>query len=291
MRLGRDHTALAPGLSVVVAGARARAIHPSRTFELGQLIRYGYSAPVRHLHQRLRTIPPPRYAHQHRQRWRLAVSGADHPRTEVSFDAFANLVIETTAARVDGAVEFELELEVKVEDVGPIHRTSAGMRYLSPTHLTSADESVAELATAVKGGDVGLLCARVHQALDYEWGVTDVSTTAAEALAGGSGVCQDYAHIMLAACRHAGLPARYVSGHLPGEGGSHAWIEVLHPQIGRRGSWIAEGWDPTHNRRTNSDYLVIAVGRDYADVAPLSGTFVGDGVTSTLSVDKRFHVT
>jgi transglutaminase-like putative cysteine protease len=95
---------------------------------------------------------------------------------------------------------------------------------------------------------------------------------------------------MLAACRVAGMPARYVSGHLTGEGGSHAWVEILHPHPHRPGSWIAEGWDPTHNRRTNSDYLVVAVGRDYADVAPLSGTYDGKGATNTLVVNKRLQL-
>ncbi len=59
----------------------------------------------------------------------------------------------------------------------------------------------------------------------YGWGVTNVETTAAEALRLGQGLCQDYAHIMLAICRAANLPARYASGHLLAEGGSHAWVE------------------------------------------------------------------
>jgi transglutaminase-like putative cysteine protease len=83
------------------------------------------------------------------------------------------------------------------------------------------------------------------------------------------------------------MPARYVSGHLTGEGGSHAWVEVLRPDPHRRSQWTAEGWDPTHNRRTDADYLVVAVGRDYADAAPLSGTYEGAGTTNTLSVEKR----
>ena len=73
---------------------------------------------------------------------------------------------------------------------------------------------------------------RVHDHLRYDWGVTSIATTAAEAWAGGAGVCQDYAHCMLALARLCGLSARYVSGHLLGEGGTHAWVEILvpHPQ-------------------------------------------------------------
>lgn len=97
-------------------------------------------------------------------------------------------------------------------------------------------------------------------------------TTAAEALAAGRGVCQDYAHVMLAVCRILGLPARYVSGHLLGKGGSHAWVEVLKPAPGLRTS-VADAWDPTHDRRVGIEYLTVAVGRDSADVVSLSGTY------------------
>ena len=87
-------------------------------------------------------------------------------------------------------------------------------------------------------------------------------------------MCQDYAHLMLAVCRAAGVPARYVSGHLTGEGGSHAWVEIL--EVERPGDEaVAIGFDPTHDRPVDDRYLTVAVGRDYADVAPTSGTFHG----------------
>ncbi len=94
------------------------------------------------------------------------------------------------------------------------------------------------------GARVGGTRVRVGaRTLTYEFGVTGVHTTAADAVAGGRGVCQDYADIMLALCRAAGLPARYVSGHLVGEGGSHAWVEVVVTDVvggrdrpGRRGA-------------------------------------------------------
>jgi transglutaminase-like putative cysteine protease len=104
----------------------------------------------------------------------------------------------------------------------------------------------------------------------YTRGVTGVSTTAAEAFALGGGVCQDYAHVMLALCRLCGLPARYVSGHLLGEGATHAWIEVLLPD---GDGAVAHAFDPTHGVRTGLRHLTVATGRDYADVAPTSGTF------------------
>ncbi len=107
----------------------------------------------------------------------------------------------------------------------------------------------------------------------YEHGVTHVGTTAAEALAAGRGVCQDHAHIMLALCRLCDLPARYVSGHLLGEGGTHAWVEVLLPDDAAGTGTVAQAFDPTHGCAAGPAYLTVAVGRDYADVAPTSGRY------------------
>src|SRR4029453_13301675 len=112
----------------------------------------------------------------------------------------------------------------------------------------------------------------VHATLTYQHGATNVRTTAAEALAAGRGVCQDAAHIMVALCRAAQLPARYVSGHLLGQGGTHAWVEVIVPH---HEAAMAVPFDPSHNRRTDNGYVTVAVGRDYADVAPTSGSYVG----------------
>jgi len=106
--------------------------------------------------------------------------------------------------------------------------------------------------------------------MQYEAGLTHVGTTAAEALEIEHGLCQDYAHVMLAICRAAGLSARYVSGHLLGEGGSHAWVEVLLPD----GNGLsAFAFDPTNNRLPHLGYVTVAVGRDYRDVSPTSGSF------------------
>jgi transglutaminase-like putative cysteine protease len=104
-------------------------------------------------------------------------------------------------------------------------------------------------------------------------GATAVTTPAAEAWAAGIGVCQDYAHCTLALCRLCGLPARYVSGHVLGEGGTHAWVEglVRHPQD--EDALRAVPIDPTHDRRAGLRYITVAVGRDYLDVPPTSGTF------------------
>ena len=129
-------------------------------------------------------------------------------------------------------------------------------------------------------------CAYVHEAISYAHGVTSVITTAAEALAGGQGVCQDAAHVMIALCRAIGLPARYVSGHLLGEGGTHAWVEVI---VADADAARAVALDPCNGCRVGVSYLTVATGRDYSDVAPTSGTYMGTA-RSTLTATKQVDV-
>ena len=91
---------------------------------------------------------------------------------------------------------------------------------------------------------------------------------------------------MLALCRIVGLPARYVSGHLLGQGGTHAWVEVVVP-AGREA--LAAAFDPCNGRRANSGYVTVATGRDYSDVAPTSGSYLGTS-GSRLTTSRRVGV-
>ncbi len=111
----------------------------------------------------------------------------------------------------------------------------------------------------------------VHRHLVYESRSTQVHTHTREVLAQRRGVCQDFAHVILSLCRCLRIPARYVSGYLATETASatHAWLEVYIPDAG----WQA--LDPTHNRPADETYVTLAVGRDYADVAPVRGTYKG----------------
>ncbi|MDO4324220.1 MAG: transglutaminase family protein [Lachnospiraceae bacterium] len=102
----------------------------------------------------------------------------------------------------------------------------------------------------------------------YVQGVTDISTTAEQAMAQGAGVCQDYSHILLSLCRIQHIPARYVVGMLMGEGLSHAWVEICH-----NGHWIA--LDPTNNLIVDDQHIKISSGRDYKDCTVNQGVFVG----------------
>jgi transglutaminase-like putative cysteine protease len=113
-----------------------------------------------------------------------------------------------------------------------------------------------------------------------------VRTTADEVLALGRGVCQDFAHVLIAACRSGGIPARYVSGYLydaeaeAEHAASHAWVDVFNPELG----WLS--LDPTHDREQNDHYVRVAVGRDYADVPPTRGVYRGTA-SESLEVSVR----
>jgi transglutaminase-like putative cysteine protease len=116
--------------------------------------------------------------------------------------------------------------------------------------------------------------------LNYEYCVstTTVETHANEVLQSKRGVCQDFAHAAIALCRCLGIPARYVSGYfydatrdqsMRGAGASHAWLEVMVNGYG----WF--GLDPTNNRVVDENYVILGSGRDYTDVAPVTGTYFG----------------
>lgn len=246
---------------------------------LEQRIRYDYDRPVSNLHQRLVVVPPEEHGGQRCTWWHLSVDGtrtAAERRTTT--DRFGNVVVEVALERVAKSVIFVMEAVVTRAVTDDAHHVRRLPDYLVPTRLTRADEAIRAMAgeAAASTDPIARMCALTHRSLRYLWGVTGVATTAPEALAGGVGVCQDFAHIMLAGCRAIGVPARYVSGHLTGEGGSHAWVEVLRPDPAAPRKWQVEAWDPTHDCRPGSGYVTIAVGRDYADVAPMSGWYDGN---------------
>ena len=273
-------------------------------YVLQQSFRYSYDDPVRSLRQRLVVVPPARHGNQYRRGHRLEVDGAA-VRRRVRRDAHGNVVAWLQADQVPEAIEFRLAAVIeRVRDDGPALVPAAALpRLLRPTPLTAPDERLRDLAAGLAGPDpeetAQRICDTVAAALTYESGVTSVQTTAAQALAGGRGVCQDFAHVMLAVCRIAGLPARYVSGHLLGQGGTHAWVEVLLTRGGPGGAARggtacdaaaeAVAFDPCNGRRTDGGYVTIATGRDYADVAPVSGSYLGAS-PGRLTADRRVGV-
>jgi transglutaminase-like putative cysteine protease len=109
---------------------------------------------------------------------------------------------------------------------------------------------------------------KIYKDFKYVKGVTDINTTAEQALQLKSGVCQDYSHIMLSLLRMSGISARYVVGMMMGEGFSHAWVEALID-----GEWI--GFDPTNDKKIDDTYIKISNGRDYQDCIVNRGVFYG----------------
>jgi transglutaminase-like putative cysteine protease len=265
------------------------------TYILEQSFRYEYEAPVESLRQRLVVVPRPRHGSQYRRAHQLEVKGAPAQRY-LRRDVNGNVVAFLRADRVARTVEFRLAAVVeRVRDDGPTVLPATALHspgLLRPTRLTAADDRLRDLAGELTGSagtpleNAERICDLVHSAITYEYGVTSVATTAAEALAGGRGVCQDSAHVMLALCHLVGLPARYVSGHLLGQGGTHAWVEVV---VARAQDAVAVAFDPCNGRRAGSGYVTVATGRDYGDVAPTSGSYVGTS-RSRLTTDRRLGV-
>jgi transglutaminase-like putative cysteine protease len=264
-----------------------------------QHLHYEYPGPIQDLNQRLMILPPEQYGNQHRVDYRLEVST---PTFDLSCrsDEFDNQETKLQIAQVEQAIDFEAWILVERSVENKPHYLSADWltdaRLLQPSALTQPDNRLRQIAaTLLASGMQGLVLAEqinewTHQALRYAHEVTNIHTTAAEALALGQGVCQDYAHIMIVLCRLCGLPARYVSGHMLGEGGTHAWVEVLLPVAERPELAIVEPFDPTNEKRVGLDYLTIAVGRDYYDVAPTSGTFRA-AYRGQLTTRKRVNLT
>ena len=265
------------------------------TYVLQQSFRYDYDSPVESLRQRLVVVPPARHGSQHRRAHRLDVHGVQ-ARRSVRRDGNGNVVAWLRADRVPEAIEFRLAAVLeRVRADGPAVLPAAALdspQLLRPTRLTEADERLRALADGLRSPDdtplesAQRVCDAVHAAITYEYGVTTVQTTAAEALALGRGVCQDSAHVMLAVCHLLGLPARYVSGHLLGQGGTHAWVEVI---VARAGDAIAVAFDPCNGRRAGAGYVTVATGRDYGDVAPASGSYSGSS-RGRLTANRRVGV-
>jgi transglutaminase-like putative cysteine protease len=126
-------------------------------------------------------------------------------------------------------------------------------------------------------GAVDDLSRRIFTEFQYDRRATTVSTPVHEVLASRRGVCQDFAHLMIACLRSLRLPARYVSGYLrtggnlTGDGASHAWVSVWCPVFG----W--QDFDPTNNVMPQGDHFTVAWGRDYSDVTPVKGVALGGG--------------
>jgi len=216
------------------------------------------------------------------------------PREEVLTytDPFGNLVHHFDVLQPHAMLEVTAESEVSTTEVftEPVRALSPldAWSFTQPTTYAPFTPDLTAFGRAQFAQDdpaataVGLMRA-IFGGLKYEKGATTVTTTAAQALHLARGVCQDFAHIFLAAARSQGLVARYVSGYLYNNGdmaASHAWVDVFVPGRG----WLA--LDPTHNAAQNGHYVRLAIGRDYADVPPTRGFYKGAG-RETLEVSVQ----
>ncbi len=218
--------------------------------------------------------------------WGTTVEAFDLHEPHTVLDVTSSSVVETTQTTPLG-VGLGWD-ELRTEPV-----TDTWCEFLRPSHYVDdarGDPSRADLLAALAA------CARPAEAIQaavtavenhmhYTPGSTNVFTKASEAWANGVGVCQDFTHVTLSLLRPLGIPARYVSGYLYtgsgdiGErvtGESHAWVEVWD------GDW--HGLDPTNGRLVGEGHIIVARGRDYADVSPLKGIYAG-GHSESLGVE------
>jgi len=263
------------------------------TYVVAQRFRYDYPGPIADLQHRLMVVPRERHGDQRRVASRLDVS--EDATMHDAHDAFGNPVATVFARRIERAIEFA-HRSIVTRTRAP-HIADASLLdepyLLAPTALTASCEALRDAAKSLRDAPcesealADRINAYVHGEMTYVAGSTDVETTASVAFAQRSGVCQDFAHVMLAIARRCGLAARYVSGHLIGEGGTHAWVEVVLPQ---EDGALVVAYDPTHGNRVDMRYVVIAVGRDYTDVAPTSGVFTAP-YSGELTATKRVGAT
>lgn len=276
-------------------------------YDIRQVTHYSYAIPVPFARQVLRLLPVDRPG----QRVIAADLGIRPAPTERDdgFDFFGNRI--TTVAFDFPHEELRLETRARVQvetspapdpaatpPVERIRRLAIGeadlssrspVQFLFPSRLVGVDAAIGDYAAESMADDRPILdgafelTRRIKADFRYDSQATDVTTRPAEAFAQRAGVCQDFAHIMIAGLRTIGLPAAYVSGflrtepppgqpRLEGADATHAWVAVW---CGRDTGWI--GLDPTNGVVAERDHVVLAVGRDYADAAPVDGVIVTSG--------------
>jgi transglutaminase-like putative cysteine protease len=206
--------------------------------------------------------------------WGTQVHAFDVHVSHTELVVTATSVVETAAAVTAPEVGWDTLAAAAVRD--------RFAELLAPSRYVVAEEEVDAVARSLRaaGSPVETGRAAVHwvnETLDYVRGATSVGTTSAEARGLGEGVCQDFSHLALAVLRSAGLPARYVSGYLfpgtepvldvPVAAESHAWVEFW------AGEWLP--LDPSNLSEVAERHVLVARGRDYADVRPLAGVYSG----------------
>ncbi|KLE35001.1 transglutaminase family protein [Aurantiacibacter luteus] len=252
--------------------------------------RYRFADSVSHGVQRLRLTPKETQG-QTILDWSMFYEGAQE---QLSYDD-QNFNHVTLIAVEEGAREVVVTCQghVQTEDNAGVIGQHAGhlplWAFLGYTPLTKPGPKIKALIAKVERSADGMvgtlhnLSAAIRESVEYGVGTTGVNTTAEEAVVCGSGVCQDHAHIFIAAARSLDIPARYVSGYLMmndriEQDATHAWAEAHVQGLG----WV--GFDISNGISPDPRYVRVATGRDYADAAPVTGISFG-ALTEDLQVD------
>jgi transglutaminase-like putative cysteine protease len=281
----------------------------NRKYRIRHDTRYVYSADVVHSHHLLHLVPRPA-PYQECVEHAITVFPANHRRVN-ELDAFGNPMIRLELAQPHRELRVVSEMCIEVytrpavlaetTDAWEKVRDSFAYRGAWPSrdqldasrfrhespHVRVKQSFTDYSAGCFPAGRPLLCCAealssKLHRDLQYVPGATSISTSATEVLEKRRGVCQDFAHLMIACLRSRGLPARYVSGYLRtnatigntseklvGDNASHAWVAVWSPPYG----WIE--FDPTNGCFAGTDHVAVAWGRDFGDVSPLRGVILG----------------
>ena len=243
---------------------------------------YEYSSLASDVIQLLR-VEPGGHDDQHVVNWRLDTDTDGHLRR--GSDVFGNITHMFYADAPIHRLALHVSGEVDTRDTsGVLHGTAEPLPpavFLRATALSTADDAIRNFARECTRPNPLETCHALlntlFERMTFDADVTYSDTDAAHSFALHAGVCQDYSHIFLAAARHLGISARYVSGHLVRADGlvtqpaGHAWIEAHLPDLG----WT--GFDPTNGMSTTEAYLRVAVGLDYLDAAPVRGARRGGG--------------
>lgn len=256
---------------------------------------YRFDSPAHRSIQYLRLTPrydPSQSVHA----WEISTPGKLTGWT----DGFNNLVHVSVQNAEHDEVPVVVRGEVDTYETHGILPSDDGLpplMFLRPTVYTAVDRAIDEFARPfierlADEGPVATLHAlmwALHTTVQYRAGTTDVTSTAAEAMAHGYGVCQDHAHLFIACCRVLGIPARYVSGYLFDKTGdvvghlaSHAWAEAFIDELG----WVS--FDPSNGQSATDAYVRLAVAFDYAGASPIRGMRRGGGLEE-LTVRVRVY--
>ena len=268
-------------------------------YSIRHTTRFRYSNPVRESVMEIR-MQPRSEGNQSLRNFQISTN----PRAQLFAytDNFGNAVYHFNVLREHSELKIEAQSVIEMKEALPYPDKIDALEWdrYNPLNLTGEHYDLMEASDFARGstrleeflmahgvakpsGDpmtaLKHLNSVIFGAFDYEVGVTQVHSPIDQALEHKRGVCQDFAHIMIAVARRWGVPTRYVSGYLhhgrrdknrSAADASHAWVEAYMPSLG----WV--GFDPTNNIMAGDRHIRAAIGRDYADVPPTRGTFKGD---------------